>query len=74
MCLDSKSWKQTTGPISTNVECSLVFSGNTFETRKTTGTAENPARHQTTLCDIQINVKYHWETYLQHSPLVPLTI
>ena len=29
------------------------------KTRKTAGTAGNPARQQTTWCDIQINVKYY---------------
>ncbi len=37
---------------------------NVLETRKTAGTAENPTRQQTTLCDIQINSKYYWQLYL----------
>ncbi len=35
------------------------------ETRKTAGTAESPARQQTTRCDTQINVKCHcYEIYI----------
>ena len=35
-----------------------------FKTRKTAGTAENPARQQTTfICDKQIYIKYYWQLY-----------
>ncbi len=36
---------------------------NVFETRNTAGTAENPVRQQTNLCDMQINIKDYWQLY-----------
>ena len=45
-----------------------------YNNRKTAGTAENPSCLQTTLRNIQSNVKYCLEIYLRHSSLVPLTI
>ncbi len=34
-------------------------------TRNTAGTAEYPTRQQTTWCDIQINIKYCWQLYVE---------